>query len=140
MTYWTMNDDLACDIANEVTALANPEQDQDRKAVASRYLAARVRGLDEKKANAQANANPSPKGQHQPKKGDRFIHARYLKPGAKPPYDSDDKFEVRVITRVTPTEIYHAPEDDPRIAASTYITYWDSPARSWEPHVVRRWL
>lgn len=139
MTYWTFTDDLACDVANEVTALANQEQDQDRKDTAARYLAARVRGLDEKKANAQANANPSPKGQHQPKRGDRFIHRNYLRPDANPAEVREDVenekfYEERVVTCVRGIRVYHRPADLERGKADSYF-----PAAMQQDYV-RRWL
>jgi len=41
-----------------------------------------------------------------PKRGDRFIHAHFLKLDVTRP-QSDDDYEVRVITHVTDTEVYH---------------------------------
>src|SRR5581483_12449060 len=51
---------------------------------------------------------------HEPKVNDRFIHRSYLAAGAVPPYDSEDSYQVRVVTEVEHgdgyTVVYHARE------------------------------
>jgi hypothetical protein len=74
--------------------------------------------------------------QHKPKKGDRFIHLRYLAEGATPPYDTDDKYQVRVVTFVETgadyTLVYHAAENSSRSDRKFLM--------SREKESVRRWL
>jgi hypothetical protein len=57
MTYWTMTDELARDIVDDVVGLRNETFDKERKAAAARYLAAREEGLSPYEANARANGN-----------------------------------------------------------------------------------
>lgn len=76
-----------------------------------------------------------------PKRGDRFIHARFLADDAKPPYDSDASYREHVVTSVktsgTTTLVFH-----------TTASGWDAgnPRASWffdlakVGETVRRWL
>lgn len=157
MTYWTFDDDLAALILLGYAALEHSAHNADRKSKAEAYAAHRLRGEDVSAANALANgyhpeaapadlvrqmeeldAMPPDVRGHKPKRGDRFIHARYLKPEATPPYDSDDDYEVRVVTKVTDTDIYHAPEGGGK--SPVYSSYWDAGIEAWGKQTVRRWL
>jgi len=80
-----------------------------------------------------------------PKPGDRFIHARFLADDAKPPYDTDDKYRVHVVTAVRHwrhpapgfTVIYHT--DAKSYDAGNRKGAWSFHSTAMTDHV-RKWL
>ena len=77
----------------------------------------------------------------QPKRGDRFIHARMLADGAEPPYDTDEKFRVHVVTAVKTI-------GSETIICHTTAEAWDADNKrtAWyfklsdKSKAIRRWL
>lgn len=149
MTYWTLTDDLASQILLKSSRLSIETQDKDRFDAAARYAAYRLQEFSPRTANDMANVCQDPAREaevqdvheiraHKIRRGDRFIHRRFLRLGARPDAvaqdpDNEEFYDVRVVTSVRNGKFYHRSEcqESPEAAFSAQTAHPESYVRRW---------